>query len=355
MTLLVVGCVAFGALSYDALAGGQNPSQILLFPTYSTDNGDFAIITITNTATGTEEEGVWVRLVWIDGGEWDDFPAVKCTPEDSWVYLTPRDTFTFVDGYVNPESEEGFLYAYVVVSDEVNSKKPETDPATGNVLIGQELIFEGNSRDNDEKLMVAYGINAYGFKNLGGVNDDEYLFLDDVEFELAPHCVYFPRFFGQSGRGWDSDVILINLTGGRHFTALADVLVYNDNEVPFSTTVEFDCYDYLDIDEISNAVDNGFLRGTDHDEDEPVDGGAPDKGILGKRETGWMMFESVYATNTFLTTTIDGAAMLAVLIEMIGGGYYAAADLPWIETDGNYDNAALWSTHPDGTPYHDNP
>jgi hypothetical protein len=348
MTLLVVGCVAFGALSYDAFAGGQNPSQILLFPTYTTDNGDFCIITITNTATGTEDQGVWVRLVWIDGGEWDEFPGVKCTPEDSWIYLTPRDTFTFVDGYVNPESEEGFLYAYVVTSDEVNSKKPEADPIKGNVLIGQELIFEGNARDEDNNLMVSYGLNAYGFKNLDGPGadyTDEYLFLDGNEFELAPHCVYFPRFFGQKGRMWDSDVILINLTGGRHFTALADVLVYNDNEIPFSTTIEFDCYDNVDIDDISNAVDNNFLRGTDNDEDEPVDGY---KGVLGKVETGWMMFESVYATNTFLTKTLDHAAMLAVLIEEVGGSY-AAADLPWIETDPVFKNAALWSTHPDGT------
>lgn len=320
LTLLVMGCVAFGALSYDAFAGGQNPSSVLVFPIYTTNTGEFAVITITNTSF----DDIWVRLVWVDGED--------CTPEDSWIMLTGRDTFTFVDGSVNPESETGFLYAYVV--EDENSKIEEYDM---NVLIGQELIFY--AKDGE---FVEYGLNAYGFKNVGSVSKDEYLFLDGNEYELAPYCVYFPRFFGQKA-GFKSEVILINFTGGRHFTAKADVLVYNDNEVPYSTTVEYDCWDMLALEDVSAATKNSFLKNTKHDEDEPV-------GIKGV-ETGWIEFKADYATNTFLTKTIDNAAMLAVLVEMIGQGTYAAADLPWIDTDADHKTGTLWSTHPLGTPY----
>ncbi len=313
----------FGSFSVDAQADSdRNPASCLLYPYFNTNQGNLAVITITNVGPDT----IYVRLVWID--------EEHCSPEDQWIELTGYDTFTFLDSAMNPELERGFMYAYVV--DALGS----VNEVANNTLIGQEFIFAVWNIPGGASL-VDFGINAVGFQELAVVADGK-LHLDGVEYSAAPKSIYFPRFFGQ-GPNLLSRVIFINLTGGKFFTALANILVYNDNEEAFSTTFEFPCFYFAKLQEVSGAVTEQFLLNTNHDPLELWDGNANPNAP--HKKTGWLDITGDFAY--YFINQIDHASVYAVLIENVGGMW--AADLPWqIEDPAEYNNAMLWSTNPSG-------
>lgn len=319
IAIVALVCVAIGAFSMDASAGAtRNPASLLLFPHYNTNiaAGNIAVITITNTCP----DEVYVRLVWVDG--------INCSPEDQWLTLTGYDTITFIDSAVNPQPEQGFLYAYVVES--VGSVN-EVDM---DCLIGQEMVFNPIF-----PTVAVFAINAVGFQALNLTADGK-LHLDGVEYTQAPSTVYFPRFFGQGGpAGFTSFVILINLTGGQFYDAQANVLVYNDFEVSWSTTVPFDCYDFVPLNFVSAATNEAWLDASVNDLTEML--GFP------VQETGWVDITGDFAF--FFTNVIQPASLYAVLIETQGGGIFGGADLPWSVEDPAYVNGMLWSTNPNGT------
>jgi hypothetical protein len=322
LAILAVVCVVAGAFSVDASAGAdRNPASLLLFPFYNTEGPNLAVITITNTCP----DPVWVRLVWIDE---DD-----CTPEDQWIYLTGYDTFTFLDRAMNPEPERGFMYAYVV---EANQSVNEV---AAECLIGQELAFQ--NWDGTQGL-VDYGINAVGFHAIQLVPDGK-LHLDGVEYSLAPKTIYFPRFFGQDGF-FQSKVFFVNLTGGKFYNALVNILVFNDNEYSTSTTYEFPCWYEVDLIDVSGFTDEAVLEASMQNPLELWDGN-PNPNDPHKN-TGWIEMTGDFAY--YFINQIDYASFYAVLVETIGG--YVAADLPWQIEDGvNYINGMLWSTNPSVT------
>lgn len=328
LAILTVACLALGMLSFDASADGREPASCLLFPYYSTTQQGFAVITITNTCVDLDD--VYVRLVWVDN--------VTCTPEDQWIKLTCGDTYTFIDWAQNPESNtSGFMYAYAVEG--IGSTK-EID---FDYLIGQELVFQ-QWVGPQQNPIVSYGINAVPYEALAP-DGDGLLKLDGAEFEGAPSEVYFPRFFGQQGQVFQSAVILINLTGGQWFWQQANVLVYNDNEQSFSTTVYFPCWAFVPLTAISGATTEQFLLTTNHNPLELWDGDP--NPLNNHKKTGWIYFQGDWAWNPQTTFTIDNPSLYAVLVETVGG--ISAADLPWeVEDTAVYNNAALWSTNPWG-------
>jgi hypothetical protein len=320
IAVLALLSVLAGSLALDASASsGRDPAACLLFPYYNTNDGNLAVLTITNVSPET----VVVRIVWIDEED--------CTPEDVWITLTGNDTFTFLDEAMNPEGERGFMYAYVV--------EGTGSPAENNCLVGQELVF---SVWNPTDPVLHYGVNAVGFKALQ-VDPDQKIHLDGVEYSLAPKTLIFPRFFGQQPGVFESYVILINLTGGKFFEVKSSVLVYNDNEYSWSTSVEFPCFWYGSLTDISNATLETFLLSSLHDPLEIWDGN-PNPNDPHKK-TGWMRITGKSAY--YLNTQIDKASVFGVLIEKVGPIY--GASLPWQITDPDYDNAMLWSTSPNGT------
>ena len=148
--------------------------------------------------------------------------------------------------------------------------------------------------------MISLGLNPLAFKAGSHVSDDHKLSLDGLEYEKMPDEIQIPRFFGQ-GMGtnfpspFDSMMIFINFTGGAMFRAIADVLIYNDNEQIFSSTVEFDCWDEIDLIDVSGATGLAFLEGTNNDPDEVFIAA-----LL--METGWLRIDgriSYYFDVTF--------------------------------------------------------
>jgi len=317
VSLFAVLCLFAGPLASNAQAGHGQAGACILFPYFNTGPGDMTIFRITNVSMDT----VTLRLVFVDD--------VDCSPTDRWLTLTGGDTITFLDSWMNPDYGRGFMYAYVL------ENSPVSDP---NILIGQEMVIGHWSND----MAMSFSIDAMTFKALNVVADDK-IHLDGVEYEVAPKSIYFPGFFGQDYPGSnapsiESKLILINLTGGKHFQHHADILVYNDNEIPFSTGHQFRCFEFVDLDEVSAATRNNFLKLTLNDPDEP--GGLTHVGI----ETGWIVITGDYAVNPNSGFFIANASLLAVQVERVGANWFFA-DLPFHMEDGNtHNNGMLWST-----------
>jgi hypothetical protein len=325
LLIVAIACLAFGVLTFDAQADGRHPASCLLFPKYDTGTNHIAVMTITNTCDDT----VYVRLVWVD--------RETCTPEDQWIELTAGDTFTFLDQAMNPEfDEQGFMYAYVVES--IGSKIEED----ADCLIGQELVFQAWPTN------LNWGINAVPFEAKNLVKDGK-LHLDGVEYDCAPYKLYFPRFFGQglnAGVQVDSYMVLINLVGGQFFEQQADVLVYNDNEQAFSSTVYFGCWDLFKLEDVSGATKATNLFSSKHDPLELWDGN--NNPLVDHVKTGWIILESDWVWNPQTSFVHDDPCLYGVLIEKIGGSL-SAADLPWqVEDPAVNKHAILWSTSPWG-------
>jgi hypothetical protein len=229
------------------------------------------------------------------------------------------------------------MYAYVV---EGIGSTIEED---ADCLIGQELLFEAFPGP------VSWGINAVPFEALA-LNKDGDLHLDGVEYDCAPYKLYFPRFFGQSVNGGDATafkswLILINLVGGQHFEQQADVLVYNDNEQAFSSTVYFDCWDLLKLRDVSGATTEQNLYSSNHDPLELWDG--VNDPLIPHVKTGWLIIESDWVWNPQTSFVHDDPSLYGALLERVFN--LSAADLPWqVEDPAVNKYAMLWSTSPWG-------
>jgi len=317
LTLLLVLIVSFFCAP-DLQASRENPASCLLFPYYDTTGETISIHTITHVG----EESVIIRMVFVDGED--------CSPTDFWFKLTPGDTFTFAANGLVDNKETGFLYVYAVKH---MHSEVELD---ADVLIGQELIF-----GLWDELLANFSLNAVGFQALNLTGDGK-LHLDGKEYTLAPKTIYFPRFFGQDV-GIYSKLILINLTGGKYFTAGTKILIYNDNEQFFSNTWHFDCFEVESLKSLSGATHKSFLLSTNHDVNEPWP-------FQAMAETGALRITGDTAMNHTGSVIIPDASVYAVLIEGFGLTGYSAADLPLQIEDGDtHFHAMLWSVKPDGT------
>jgi hypothetical protein len=228
--------------------------------------------------------------------------------------LTANDTLSLLTLAHNPEAAQGFAYVHAV--------DDEGAPIGFDHLIGQLLVVDGIESFD-------YSVNAVDYRaavsegvmtdfDADGVRD-----LDGVEYEMTAGELLIPRFFGQSSdtegtTPFNSELLLIGLTGGNKFTTTADFLVYNDNEEVFSAEHSFDCWTKTPLVDISGVFTNSFLRdNTDHASSEPVG--------FSQYETGWMRINGGVAVSE--AASFADPAVYAVLIEHAQS--YGAADLPF--------------------------
>jgi hypothetical protein len=298
---LTFAAAAFAGLSLAASAQGGIPQagSLLIFTTFENGRGDDTLITVTNTngdhtpTVGTLEAGtVDVEFVYIDGYDCIEFNRTR--------RLTPNDTITVSARADNPNDLEGYVYVF--------AKSPTSGQAISwNWLIGIERTVEGGSSDED------FDVNPYVFKAVGAqgsntdLNSDGNRQLDGLEYEAAPDRLLVPRFVGQ-GNGNESELTLINLTGGGQFTAIVDFLIYNDNEEVFSAQYSFFCWYEVDLEDISGLFDEDFLESTNHNLSENALG----------NEYGWFRLDGNIAFST-ADSELD-PVILAMLAENIGSG-----------------------------------
>ncbi len=301
----------------------RRPGSLLLYPEFNTRQGELTLVTITNVdCVQNSGQNVDVEFVFIDG---DD-----CTEFNRTETLTPCDTLTFLANALNPNQEEGYLYAF---AKEYDGGAPNGTPIAWNHLVGNLMMISGFTAGFDYSMNPVVFRSPLGDGNNTDLDGDGNRDLDSMEYQPAPNVITIPRYFGQdvgdgnsaSGGYFESQLILIGLSGGQQFTTQACFTIYNDNEVVFSNEYEFECWEKPKLLDITPTFANWFLSQTDNDPDE----------IFGHsdRESGWMCIEGCLAYSD--SETIQNPAIYAALIENVGS--YSIADLPFecgIRTNG---------------------
>lgn len=276
-------------------------ASLLVYPIFDNTDGVQTVLTMTNVSA----QDVVVHAVFIDGDSCQEF--------DRDYPLSGRDTLTATTNAMNPNFEQGYIFAYVTCNGQ---------PVANDVLAGQVLVLDGVEA-------FSYTVNAFGFQGIGDPNNlcggyprtdvdfDGVRDLDGIEYTSVPEKLLFPRFFGQDAL-YRSEIVLIGLTGGAAFETTVDLVIYNDNEVPFSGEHTFSCWDRRPLIEISNVFTESFLDTTFDDPEE----------ILGdtNHEAGWLRVDGAIAQS--INTFFEDPAVLGFLIESTDISSFGA-DLPW--------------------------
>jgi len=231
---------------------------------------------------------------------------LDCSEFNRYETLTPNDTLTVISGHHNPDAEQGYLRVVAVNED--------LDPVSFDHLIGNVTVINGFES-------IDYGINAVDYRAAvdpglpTDVDGDGIRDLNGIEYEKTAGRIMVPRFIGQSD-SYESELLLIGLSGGRKFDTKVDFIVANDNEVLSSTEHTFRCWDKVTLKSISHVFSHAHLASsTDHDEQED----------LGGNETGWFWMDGGVANST--AASIIDPAFYAVYIERLY--HFSAADLPF--------------------------
>jgi len=284
--------------------------SLLVFTEFDNRAGVSTLFSITNAFDGSLEDGtIAVEFVYRGAVGMSGQP-LGCLEFNRVVRLTPNDTFSTLTFVHNPNQEQGFCYAFA--RNKTTGKAIKFDH-----LMGQTLVIDGPGAFEYSLAPVTYKAGsalAQGAQT--DADNDGIRDLDGVEYEASADEILIPRFFGQN-RQYESDLVLINLTGGAQFDAILDFLVYNDNEEVFSAQHTFRCWQKRKLLQISQVFLNEFLLSTNHNPNEIQ--------TLPFLKTGWMRIDGNSASST--AKTIQDPAFLAVLIERVGP--YKAADLPY--------------------------
>jgi len=310
---LAAVALATALLSLPALAGNgaPEPGSILLFPIFDSSPGTFTAITVTNTNSNFNQNGnlfvgtVDAHFIYVNG---DPIGGVfYCSEFDRTRRLTPNDTITVSSFLDNTSSTRGYLF--------VTALSPTTGQAISwNYLIGSAAqISTGDF----------YELDPYVFKAGRGLADgaptdfspaDGERNLDGSEYERVVDKILVPHFFGE-GDGRASWLVLLNLTGAGQFQAVVHFLVYNDNEVVFSSNLSFRCWTKRRLVDISGLFTETFLDTTENNASEQIAGS----------ESGWYRLDGGTASST--ADSVSNAAILAVQISSWNGE--TGAELPF--------------------------
>lgn len=314
-TGIVRAALALVATTGLAFAGGRNPGSLLIYPEFDNQSGRITLLSITNTNTDAQHGSVWVEVVWLDG---TPDAQIVCGETNQTYFLTPNDTLTLLSGHRNPNLHRGFAYAF--------AKDVAGRAIAFDWLIGDTLLV-------DPVFGLDYAVNPITFSAMRPQNQptdldgDGLRDLDGAEYEAAPDRILVPRFLGQGALA-QSELVLINLTGGSQFTALVDFLVYNDNEEVFSRNYGFRCWTKVPLSTISNQFDQSFLALTTNDDAGEIVG-------YPAQESGWFELNGALAFSS--AQQFHDPAILAVLVETANDRSGAETAFP----SGSQTNGAL--------------
>lgn len=292
-----------------ATADGLNPGSLLLFPEFDHSAGQNTLLTVTNTNRDAQTGSIRVHFKYVSGVP----GATLCTEADRVELLTPGDTLTVLTSAHNPGPfARGFVYIYAV--------NTATQAVSFDYLVGDALqIDSGKALQHDLSPLTLRAVPAQGLAtdlDADGLRD-----LNGLEYEGTPAKILVPRFLGQDA-AYQSELVLIGLSGGSQFTTLLDFLMFNDNEEVFSGQYSFRCWQKAPLSSISAMFTNAFLRdGTNHASGEII--GAT------SRESGWIAINGNTASSSLFT--IQDPAFLAVLVESAGGANNQAAEMPFFQ------------------------
>lgn len=292
-TALTGLCILFSAIS--ARADGRNPGSLIVFPEFDSTPGRSTLLTLTDVNPDPQNGVVRVEIVFVNGGT----TGSLCSETNATVLLTPNDTLSFLASALNPNAQKGYAYAF--------AKNVQGQAVAFDWLVGDNFLFDGVTAFD-------YTVNPYSFRAiqpLGTPTDKDHDGIRDlngIEYEMSPGKILVPRFVAQSAT-YQSQLVLINLTGGAQFTSTLNFLIYNDNEEVFSKNYSFRCWTKVPLTTISTIFTQSFL----HD----FTNQAPGE-LIGATtvETGWFEIDGGLASST--NTQFMDPAFLAFLVERTG-------------------------------------
>jgi hypothetical protein len=284
---LATATLVAGALAPEARADGRNPGSVLFYTVHRSGSTPawFTIISVTNTATTPQtpssfggSTNVHFDYVNITPGTTAFLPSA-CTIFDRIEFLTPADTLSVLTNCHNaftPVGQEG----YVVISAEDPSQGPG-GAWDHDYLIGSEVVLSASG--------VSYMLNAIPFEGLRGLHNScahpsGELRFDGTNYEQLPD-ILMADFIAIA----NSQLALINLTGGPLVENALLFSVWNDNERALSATLRFRCWFDQPLTAINPLFANNFLASIPNDPDEldiNCDG-------FDDLETGWFKVDSV--------------------------------------------------------------
>jgi len=318
-------CIEIRDLEPCPTANRLECGSLLLFPEFDNSTSNLVLATITDGCCATSTSNVKVEIIFINKD--------NCLETNRTYTLTPCDTLSFVTSAIGPAGKKGYFYAYAK-NNVPSAGNPLGTPIVYNHLIGQEIVMSGITQ-------FEYAVNAVSFKGFGAEgapNDDDLDGIRDLngardpngnpngqagsEYDQAPDQILIPRFLGQdsaaTANAFQSDIVLVNLSGGSAFTTTLAINVFNDNEISLSDQFTFYCWAKVPLRTFSTWTLESSLKGTDHN---PLEV----RGFDGDRESGWILIDGEVASSS--VEDINDPAFYAVLIERFGGRH--AADLPF--------------------------
>jgi len=296
-----------------ATAQRGKPASLLLMPEYDNRTGSASILTVTNL---NDTWGVTVEFRYV--GE-------ECLEFNRFLHLSPNDTFTCLTNVHCPWQNRGFVYV-----------------VAGSADTGEAISFNwltGNISSIDGFESFGYSVEPFAFEAplpqgvSTDLDGDGLRDLDGREYQMAPDRLLFPRFLGQGYGPLSTDLVLINLTGSRAFTASVNLKGYNDDSEEYSALHAFFCTERVPLLTVSSLFGNSFLASTNNDPNEIV--GLP------QWESGWFWIDGFRATST--EQVVGDPAILGFLVEKDSG--QESAVLPF--ASGSQGNGCL--IHQDDT------
>lgn len=293
----------------------RTPGSVLVFPVHRSGGNWITILNVTNTSTlpdgpttfggSTNAHFEYVNVqpnATAATNPLAHFLPSGCTIFDRVEFLTPADTLSVLTTCHNAFAGNG-QEGYVVVSAE-NPARPMGNAWRHNYLIGSEVVMSGSG--------VTYMVNAIAIAGVGrrelveetegtGGGGGPIIIESDHHVDLTsgpfPHTLEFDGtkyarlpdalqgdFIGAAG----SQLALINLTGGPFISNTLYFDVYNDNELPLSTTLTFRCWFDQPLHMVSPLFSEANLANFPNDLEEldiNCDG-------IGDLETGWFTVRS---------------------------------------------------------------
>jgi len=304
------------------------PGSLLIYPLFDNTRGALTFVTVTNTSSSAS---IFAHFVYVNAAPCSNVippPFNCCAEQDHSRFLSPNDTVTVNTRLDNPNAARGYIVIFAKSVATTTPPQEGPNAVAFNHLIGTEWVFEPGQD--------ALNINPFTFRSGPGIAEGQNTDinpvngkrdLNGIEYDLAPNILDFPRFFGQFPfPTQQSELILINLTGGAQFLANADLLIYDNNENQSSAQVSFVCWARLPLSATSNPngissfFDNSYLAATSS-----LTEASQTYGVI----SGWFNVNGANANST--QTQLDDPAILGVLLDTFVGATPRTAELPFGE------------------------
>jgi len=230
---------------------------------------DWETNTVTfNVVTNVSSDDLVLHVNVINGYDWSafDFSCYVTASETTLFRFRPLDDYSLrlIFECTNPQTGEAEPEEQTIDVDSGIMFVALEDPQGGTV--NQNAIF-GDSVVVSFEQGYAWSVGAVSFQGIvpdaPGVDDRDYRF-DGMEYSNFP-SVLATNFIAPTSEtarvGIDAELILFTLDGTTGISpgpnARLNIIFYNDDERPFSTSYAFDCFSIVRL----TDIDSRFQRG----------------------------------------------------------------------------------------------